>query len=212
MSSDNSISESENSKKNVNKTTTKTNRNRARAKKEKKIFYINNNENQPIMSAGLLIYKIEDDKVKVLMSFSGKRKKYEDLGGQIELTDKCLHSTINREVIEETNGVIKLTKKRTRQAEIDGDYFYNVKSKYVVFLVKATPYEELLDSKNFGDCENKDNLVRTISWQEVNIFSDIKNINFRLITPKLFAKLRQIEPNVIVPAYSGNTCFSKRLI
>lgn len=203
MSSDNSISDNETIKKPKSKT---------RQKKEKKIFYINNNESQPIMSAGLLIYKIENNKVKVLMSFSSKRKKYEDIGGQIELTDKCLHSTINREVIEETNGVIKLTKQRTRQAEVDGDYYYNAKSKYVVFLVKATPYEEKLTDDIFGECENKDNLIRTISWKELNIFSDIKNINFRLITPTLFSKLKQLEPTLINIGYNNNTLFSKRLI
>lgn len=125
-----------------------------------------------ISACGSLIYKVEDNKVKLLLiKYTDiKWPRLDDFGGKIDITDMSVFDAMSREVSEETNNIIK------------GDYlkilinkntltFYNKQSKYYLWLIKIDN-NQFQDTTVFGNIEFSDNIERNINWYD---FDEIKN-------------------------------------
>ena len=71
-------------------------------------FYYDNDEFKPIRAGGIIIYKIENNSIKLLLIRTNYNNKemYEDIGGKTDSNDISFLNTISREVGEETNYVI----------------------------------------------------------------------------------------------------------
>jgi hypothetical protein len=67
----------------------------------RKTFYLNNDNDFPVMAAGVIIYKVKKNVVSILLSKN--KNVYEDLGGRVDLDDDTIFDTVIREVYEETN-------------------------------------------------------------------------------------------------------------
>jgi len=160
------------------------------SKNIKKIFYFNDDEEKPVTAGGAIIYKIVNNKIKLLLADT--RGNYEDLGGRCDLSDRNIYSTIAREVFEESNGLLdkKLIKKRLKKTTP----IYIPKSKYLVFIIRATEDESNLICSDFGDIEIHDNIKRKIKWLDLKfieskvIFND--KLAWRLKNRKLIEKIK----------------------
>jgi hypothetical protein len=145
------------------------------AKGNRKVF--NFRESKQIFAAGVIFYKTENNKVYFLLEYVLDKNMYEDIGGKVDLCDDTIYDTVIREVHEETNEKILLTRERIETSP----YCYNEKSKYMIFFVKANINEETLNCGVFGEIENHDNIKRIIDWisgDELKLQN--KNINPRL--------------------------------
>jgi hypothetical protein len=162
---------------------------------EQKTFNISKyplNEKQIVTSGGVLIYRFNQDEIELLMINS--RGGYEDFGGKIDCYDKNIFKTVSRETYEESNNLID--KKQLESRLVNAPYIYVKNSKYVCFIVEATPEESNLTSYDFGDVELHDNIKRTVKWiplsklltQEVIKYK----LNWRLKSSALFSKLTEI--------------------
>jgi hypothetical protein len=162
-------------------------------KTNKKVMYLNGDHTKPIMGSGVLIYKNEDGKMKILILDT--KHKYEDIGGNIYRTDSTLYDAICREIEKETNGIIKKTDifNRIQKAK----YIYIPKAKYLVFLLEATVTEKKLKKQDFGDKELHNNYNRDIGWinrqQLSNKIIFKYKLNNRLKNKILFDTLQIIE-------------------
>jgi len=142
-----------------------------------------------VTGGGVLFYKyVKHDMYVLLME---NRNKYEDLGGGVDSSDKNMYDTISREVNEESNQLINKNSilKRIKKSN---DWFYSKKSKYIVFLIKATPDEQKLSESDFGDYEEHDGFYRKVKWIPVKqvLTSDfIRTLNFRLVGREIFTFL-----------------------
>ncbi len=167
--------------------------------KEKTILYLNDDATMPVSAGGVLIYKNVNNAMHLLLIDS--RNVYEDIGGKIDETDEDIYNAIAREVEEETNNIIEKDKiiDRIKKAHKLSQWVYVPKSKYVIFLVEATPTEQKLEKEKFGDTELHDNFPRTIGWisrenlmkPEITKFK----MNWRMKSSTLFEKLKGIESN-----------------
>lgn len=165
------------------------------SKKYKRIImYI---DEKPITASGVILYKFDKNKLKLLLIKSKNRKTYEDLGGHIDETDKDIYDTASREVFEESNKVLnrKSIKKRIKKSSC----FYTPKSKYLIFLLEATDEEEKMNSIIFGDKEEHDDIERVIDWIPLEKFLKKETIktgmNWRLKNRELFIKLIELQTN-----------------
>jgi len=157
----------------------------------RKTFYLDANPDQPVMAAGVIIYKIKKNVVSVLLSKN--RNQYEDLGGRVDLDDETIFDAVVREAYEETNEIID--KKKLKKRLSTAKYFYNKKSKYVVYLVKANNKEKKLKSNMFGDKEIHDNIDRKIKWIKITKILDTTKtkLNFRLLNKNLLDSLNSLQ-------------------
>jgi len=88
-----------------------------------------------------------------------KRFKYSDFGGKTEYYDKDVYDTAMRELCEESNGYLNVT----REELIQSEKFYCKKSKYLLFIVDTNrDYKKAIES--MGDKEIHDNKPRTTGW------------------------------------------------
>lgn len=128
---------------------------------------------QVIAAAGILLYKV--DPVTSERSYLLQRKAgchaedpwstYEDLGGKVEPGDRDAWDTACRETEEETNG--RVSRAGLQAADRPGPApasFYNERSKYMIYVVEATPEEAALVSDDFGVVETHTSMGRVISW------------------------------------------------
>jgi hypothetical protein len=165
-------------------------------KKDKKLFYYNDDENLPITSGGVIIYKFNSDGLMELL-LSDTRGGFEDLGGLCEFKDKNIQSTAAREASEESNKILNKNsiKKRIKNQQP----IYIKKSKYIIFIIQATPEEEKLICKDFGDKEIHDNILRKIKWLPLTEFLTPEIIkykmNWRIKHRQIFDKLKSIKNN-----------------
>jgi len=162
---------------------------------EQKTFNISNIhhiEKQIVTSGGVLFYKFGDLGMELLVINS--RGCFEDFGGKIDSSDKSIFKTVSRETFEESNGLIN--KKKLEERLKTAPYIYNKNSKYVCFIVEATPDESQLKSGDFGDLEFHDNIERKVKWIHLDDFLTpevIKyKLNWRLKSSALFSKLHEI--------------------
>uniref|UniRef100_A0A6C0EAI7 Nudix hydrolase domain-containing protein n=1 Tax=viral metagenome TaxID=1070528 RepID=A0A6C0EAI7_9ZZZZ len=157
---------------------------------DRKAFYYNNDKSKPVTAAGLIIYKFEEDKMKLLLIES--RGQYEDIGGRVDEDDKTIIDTVVREVYEESNKLIK--RKNTRKKLQDAPSVYNAKCKYVVYFIEATKRQKEMTKKDFGDKELHDNIKRTISWIDTDVVNDSKIVKYKLAWRlKYYPVLNQIK-------------------
>lgn len=139
--------------------------------------YFNNNIEQPVRAAGVLIYKRVNGHLYFLMqltekTFKGvKRTVYEDFGGKIEAVDTDWRDIILREAVEESNGVLQHEElaRRLNDDEICKPY-YNARAKYAFCLIPATEEEKSLTGAEFGCEENcgKFSIQRQVRWVNAN--------------------------------------------
>jgi 8-oxo-dGTP pyrophosphatase MutT (NUDIX family) len=164
---------------------------------KRKIIHLNDDPVQPATAAGVIIYKIVDKKMQILLI--NNRNKFEDIGGKIDDIDPSIEAAAAREVDEETNGVITREAIMSRLTEsVKTVYVKN--SKYVIYILVATPDEEKLCKDDFGEYENHDKIKRDIQWvSRETAFSVLfirgKKLNFRLMSSSLNTQLKSIESN-----------------
>jgi hypothetical protein len=146
----------------------------------------NNNE---IFAGGVILYKINDDPmnaVELLLIYN--RDKYEDFGGTIDKKDVNIYETVAREVMEESNGLIKYDSIIERiKTE---PYYYTKYSKYAVFIIEATQEERELKTEQFGLKEIYDDIERTVKTF-YNLMKQ-KEVNFRLMNKVVLDKLKDL--------------------
>ena len=146
-------------------------------------FYFNDEKTYPIRAGGVLIYKIINNRVKLLM-IKKKDETYEDIGGKTDLNDITELDTICREVEEETNMVINKNIIKYQLNKSKNIYITN--SKYLLYLVEANSYERNLKSTYFGTKELKDNIIRTIQWIDIdNLLENKLKFNPRICGSEL---------------------------
>ena len=144
-------------------------------------FYYDNDEFKPIRAGGIIIYKIENNSIKLLLIRTNYNNKemYEDIGGKTDSNDISFLNTISREVGEETNYVIN-PDIITYQLH-SADSIYIPHGKYLLYIIRANNYERKLTSTHFGDKETHDNIDRTIEWVNLDDYiNHTKNFNPRL--------------------------------
>ena len=157
-----------------------------------KVFYINN-DTDIVSSGGVLLYRFINGEMELLLSDT--RGLYEDLGGKVDDNDKNINSSISREVHEESNGLID--KKSIKARLLKNNPIYIKKSKYLLYILHATPKERTLKSEDFGNKEIHDDINRTIKWIPLDIFLSQKiikhRLNWRLKNKKIFDALKEIK-------------------
>jgi 8-oxo-dGTP pyrophosphatase MutT (NUDIX family) len=143
---------------------------------DKKNLFVNT-----ISAAGCLFYKEATNGHKKLMLIKyvdPKWPRLDDLGGKIDEKDATIYDAIVREALEETNNVIPETKMRQLVSGKTNKHFYNKQSKYYLILIKVND-QFYPNTEVFGDLEEHDQILRTISWYN---FDDIKDqLAFRLL-------------------------------
>jgi ADP-ribose pyrophosphatase YjhB (NUDIX family) len=159
---------------------------------DKKVFFY---KNMPVYAVGTLIYKKspENNEIEFLLVKNCKNK-FEDIGGKTENTDDNIYQTACREMEEETNKIVKGCDiseriKKTRNV------VYNMKSKYLVFIIQANNNEEKLESSIFDNIEYFSKQKRTVEWVPFKIYKKYANekmLNFRLMVKYLFNRLETI--------------------
>lgn len=162
-----------------------------------KIFYNDNDENQPVQAAGCLVYRINKDtnETEFLLIHNYKRKLIEDFGGHVNPDDKNVFDTVARETNEESNYNLKFesVKKRVKKSNMK---VYIKQSKYLIYFIKATDRESKLVKKDFGTIEELDKIKRTVKWYPVTKILQkdfIKKLNFRLMNPKVFKFMKELD-------------------
>ena len=153
--------------------------------------YLNNN-NMPIRAGGVIIYRKINNHIEFLLikKLIGNVERYEDIGGKTDKNDTTEFDTIARETCEETNSIIneQIIKKQLEYSKS----CYNLKSKYVLYFIKANKYEKKLKSHFFGDVETHDSINRTIEWVNTKMIID------KMITlhPRLLLMINDIKKHI----------------
>jgi 8-oxo-dGTP pyrophosphatase MutT (NUDIX family) len=133
-------------------------------------FYINNDMSLPIRAGGVIFYKQDKTtkQIKILLQYTEKilsdkikRHVYEDIGGKTDEIDKSINDTIIREVLEETNGVIK--KSLLDELLINNHYIYLARSKYYLLLVEAKDIASI-DRRAYDKVEITSGRKRQFYW------------------------------------------------
>jgi hypothetical protein len=166
------------------------------SKKEikRKTFYIDDDEDKPITAGGVIIYRFGKKGMELLLVES--RGTYEDLGGRVDDEDKNIYTTVSREAYEESNYLLNKSsiKKRIKKKP---RFAYAKRSKYIVYMIESTEEEADLVSKEFGDRELHDDILRKIKWIPLKKFLSNEivqyKLNFRLKNAILFNILKDIE-------------------
>jgi hypothetical protein len=119
---------------------------------------------QDIRAGGILFYKIDNNKVKLLLQYIKNKNNiksfYEDIGGKTDYGDETIYETIYRELVEETNGIIN-DKKYVHNYEHS---IYSPEGKYLLLIVKADDHIINTKLEDYGTMENKDSVKRIFHW------------------------------------------------
>lgn len=144
----------------------------------RKCFYYEDNEEKPILAAGILFIKKEKGKKFVLMQKVIKKDKpdeYSDFGGKIDENDDTVVDAIARELSEElNNGLYEKVKKENIYLDTTEKIkdiilknvvklIYQKTAKYFVIISKL-PQNIMLDFEKISDFENIDKINRTVHW------------------------------------------------
>ena len=128
-------------------------------KKKRPTFYTRSNKE--IRAGGVLFVK--DGKYLLQKKPKNNSFQYSDFGGKTDVSDNDIIDTIIREVKEETNNQIILTRNQLNKAKKK----YITSSKYLLFIIKT--------KKNFkkqinqmGNQEMNSDIIRTIQWCKPN--------------------------------------------
>jgi hypothetical protein len=145
--------------------------------RKRKCFYFDNNNEKPILAAGVLFIKEENGKKLVLMQKvleKDGREIYSDFGGKIDLDDRTAIETIARELGEELNYAfyemkkdkkiyLDSTKLKKNIQENIIKKIYQERAKYFVIIAKF-PENIEIDVDVIGDFEKLDKINRTVEW------------------------------------------------
>jgi hypothetical protein len=157
-------------------------------------FNLDDNEEKPVKAGGIIFYRFTKNDMELLLMES--RGMIEDLGGCSDNSDKSICETVAREVDEESNNMFEKDDVMER-IEKSNVHIYMKKSKYVVFLLQATPDETKFKSKDFGEIETHDDIPRIVRWIPLSVFLQPEvvqhKINWRLKSNALFNKLKEIK-------------------
>lgn len=89
---------------------------------------------------------------------------YDDFGGKTDLYDKDVFDTVMREVCEESNSYLNVSREELMAAE----KYYIPSSKYLLFVADTTKdYAEVIEL--MGDYEEWDDCPRTTGWVHESI-------------------------------------------
>ncbi len=119
-----------------------------------------------ISACGCLIYKIENNKVKLLLiKYSNQKKnnKLDDFGGKVDDEDNSVFETIARETSEETNNLI--SKKYVFDKIISNEYtsYYTSSAKYYFIAIQCDS-SFYPNTRVFGKEETYEKIPREIRW------------------------------------------------
>ena len=146
---------------------------------------------KPIRAGGVLYYKKVGDSIEILLIKRDDKDYYEDVGGKTSPEDKNVFDTVAREVDEETNK--KMPYEIVMEQIKKSPSIYVKNSKYILFLVEATPEQQLFTTEDFSNLETHENVSRTIHWVDMSIYMDKKHaFNPRMETNKLKEELSDI--------------------
>jgi hypothetical protein len=133
-------------------------------KKGRPTFYTRSNK--PIRAGGVLFikngnYLLQKKNNCQFSDLGGKTQncQFSDLGGKTDISDNDIIDTIIREVKEETNNQINITRNTLKKAKIK----YLSESKYLLFIIK-TKYNFKKEISLMGDTEDHSNINRTVNW------------------------------------------------
>ena len=158
---------------------------------KRKCFYYEENDEQPILAAGVLFIKEEKGKKFVLMQKvieKDKPDEYSDFGGKIDLSDEMIVDTIARELGEELNyGIYEKVKKENIYLDTNEKLknlimtnivkiIYQKTAKYFVIISKL-PKNVFLDYDKIGNFEKLDKINRTVNWISYEDFIKLYNGN-----------------------------------
>ena len=146
---------------------------------------------KPIRAGGVLYYKKVGDSIELLLIKRDDKDYYEDVGGKTSPEDKNVFDTVSREVDEETNKKMPYNVVMDQIKKAPSIYVKNCK--YILFLVEATPEQQLFTTEDFSNLETHENISRTIHWVDVSIYMDNKHeFNPRMKIDKLKEELNDI--------------------
>ena len=148
----------------------------------------------PVCAAGVLFYTYDSNK-EFRILIQRRENRIEDLGGKVDRKDIDIYDTAIREVYEETNKKISLSRKRLMSSK----YMYLQMGKYMLFIVYATKRE--FSITDFSDHEVCDYAIdalasslcikkREISWESISNLKD-QEFNSR-INLEVIEKIRSV--------------------
>jgi hypothetical protein len=164
---------------------------------KRKTFYFNDDKEKPITAGGVILYKIENDKIYLLLIDS--RGNYEDFGGRSDDTDETIFDVVSREAHEESNYI--LNKDTIKERLMTAKSAYTSHSKYIIYVINANNEESKLTSKIFGEKEIHDNIPRKVKWVPMEVFMKPEIIKYkvskRLKNKYFFDILKNIEKDML---------------
>lgn len=137
---------------------------------ESKIALMSDMYPRSVTACGCLFYKVNPLRLMLIKYADPRWPRYDDCGGQIDVTDSSVQEAQIREVCEETNHQIpyeEIRKRITASSEVS----YNHMAKYYVTLIKVEE-EFYPDGSLFGNCEEHDQIKRTIDWYPYTLVRD----------------------------------------
>lgn len=165
-------------------------------------------DGQDVKAGGIIFYRYGTKSIDLLLSAS--ERSMDDLGGCTDIEDPDIYYTVAREVEEESNKKFNKKNLIKRLKQESTQYIYTPKSKYVIFILKASDDEKKFKKEDFGEKEIHDNIERQVKWIPLEFFlqSDtIQNkLNWRLRNAKLFNIFKEIKNKKF-----GGNIFSKHL-
>lgn len=150
---------------------------------------LDNNQNIEFKSAGICFYN-QSNEIKVML-LKKHNKKWEFLGGNIDVNDESLLHTALREGIEESNSsIIGINSENDLDnlikyvSEMEYLYWYPFeKFNYGLFFIRL-PDDKVHETITYGDNEITENHKRTIHWLTIEnvkkIIKNKKNLNFEV--------------------------------
>ncbi len=160
----------------------------------------------PVTAAGVLIYRYNEElkKTEFLLANYRFKLQWTDLGGKLTNTDTHYKEAAIRETVEESNELIDEISLRQRIDDCPPDKIvYIPGSKYVMYIIRATPDEATFTRDVFSPIETKYKFVRTIDWisypqlacmimDDKGVPDNEKVVNFRLGQKKVMDIISRI--------------------
>lgn len=146
-----------------------------------KIFFMYNDKKNPLNAGGIILYKIDNNRMYLLMI--EKEGMYEDFGGNTKYYDETIHDVVSREAWEKSNKL--LDKDSIKKRVASSKYIYNSDAKYISYFVHANEEEAKLTNNDFEKKEVSGDIPQKIKWVPANIF-----FNKNIFKHKLPFKLR----------------------
>ena len=158
----------------------------------KQYFYIDKLQNGVVVKSlasggGILLVKIVNGKKYLLLQtyLENKWPLLDDFGGCAEMYDTNIFKTIDREVAEETNDVIKVDSQNLKCIPV---YVPTCKYLCLIVQVNADEYQEI---DVFGTSEWTTKYQRTVAWHELT--DELKpKLNWRIRHRMIYNALTQL--------------------